>query len=295
VAGILAAALAVATLAACSDDGGGGGGRAAPPENGLAVEMFDYGYRLAGAVTAGPVTITTANTGREWHMATFGRLQPGKSVADVTSYLDAQTAGDEVPGIDTLIEKGLGAPGHILQPGQRQSLTVDALDPGSYVMLCYLPVEGQGTPHFSKGMVAGFEVGPAAAVPAAPQADFDVVLGDSTEPAGLPTRIEPGMHTIKLTSTGTAGKDFIVSQLGAGQTLGSFAIYFANEFPKAGGPDAGMADRAPGKVLGSSFQIEAGHTAWLTVDLPAGETYFDSATNVTDGNPVHKVVTATVG
>jgi hypothetical protein len=294
------------TLAACSRGGGGdgdGGGGVATPPNSLTVEMFDYGYRFAGTVEAGAVTITTANTGREWHMATFGRLQPGKTVADVVAFLDAQSAGNlpegeeegaEPPGIDSLIAKGLGAPGHILQPGHRQSLTVDTLDAGSYVMLCYLPVEGLGTPHFSKGMIGGFEVGPAGAAIPPQKADFDVSLGDSTDPTGLPTELSSGMHTFKVTSTGTGGKDFTISQLDAGQTLGSFAVYFATEFPRPGGPPVGTADRAPGKVFGSTFQIEAGHSVWLTVDLPPGDTYFDSATNVTGGNPVHKVVSAKV-
>lgn len=162
-------------------------------------------------------------------------------------------------------------------------------------MVCYLPVEGLGTPHFTKGMVAGFEVdaGPAAAPPT--EADFDVTLGDSADPTGLPTELELGVHTFKLTSTGTAGKDFTVSQLAPGQTTGSFAIYFADEFNRPGGPPIGTDARAPGQVLGSSFEIGAGETVWLTVELPAGPTNFDSATIIDGGDAVHRIVTATVG
>jgi hypothetical protein len=290
---LLLTVLVLCLLVACNR-GDGDADRAAPP-NGLAVEMFDYGYRFVGAVTAGAVTMTTVNTGREWHMATYGKLQPGRTVADVVSFLDAQSAGDPVDSIENVIEKGLGAPGHLLQPGRRQALTVDNLDAGSYVMLCYLPVEGQGTPHFTRGMVGGFEVGTAGLVTAAPEADVEVVLGDSAEPAGLPTNLKSGERTFKVTSAGTSGKDFTIVQLGAGQTLGSFGIYFGTEFVQPGGPPVGVADRAPGKVLGSSFQIEPGRSVWLTIDVPEGEVYFDSATNVADGNPVHKVVSVRVG
>jgi hypothetical protein len=294
---VTAVALALTALVACNDDDGGGGGGSGgvtTPPNALTVEMFDHGYGVTGTVTSGAVTITTSNTGREWHMASYGRLQPGRTVADVAALLDAQVAGNTDQGIDTVIERGLGGPGHLLQPGRRQSITLDTLDTGSYVMLCYLPVEGEGTPHFSKGMVGGFEVG--AGPPAAPpqEADVELTLGDSAEPVGMPQRLKSGTHTFKVVSTGTASKDFTVSQLGTGATLGSFAIYFATEFPKAGGPPVGVADLAPGRVLGSAFQIEAGHTVWLTIDIPAGQTYFDSATNVAGGNPIHKVVSLEV-
>ena len=257
--------------------------------------MFDHGYTLSGAVDGGSVTVSTANTGREWHMATFGKLQPGKAVADVVAFLDAQSAGTQEGTIDDVIGKGYGAPGQLLQPGNRQSLTVDSLDAGQYVMICYLPLEGDGTPHYAKGMVAGFEVGPGPAAGPPAAADFEVTLGDSVDPVGLPPEIDAGVHTFKLTATGTLGKDFTISRLDEGRTTGSFAVYFADEFARPGGPLPGSADRAPGRVLGSSFQIEAGHSVWLTVDLPAGATYFDSITNVEGADPVHRVVTATVG
>ena len=279
-------------------------------ENTLDIEMVDYGYEVDGELETGLATITSTNTGNEWHMAAFGKLKPGVTVDDVTTAL--QSAGPPEGGEATLraaaqaeggepaqgqegqgeesaegeedplaefFEEEEGTPGHILQPGQTQTLTVDTLDAGNYVMMCFIPTEGEGTPHFAKGMVAGFEVAEEAAEAAEPEAEATITLDDEAEPEGVPTELDAGEHTFKVTASGTAGKDFVVGQLDEGKEFEAFDTYFEEIFEQEGGPPKGAADQAPGKVLASTFEIKPGETIWVTVDVPAGETYFVGTTN----------------
>lgn len=345
---VLVGVLMAGALGACGDDDddetttdttAAGAAGSDDGDNTLAVEMVDYGYEVDGELKAGLATITSTNTGDEWHMAGFGRLKEGRTVAELVTALQAAGGGggeeggppgeggageegapadtsaeggepaagqegeqggeDEPDPLAEFIEEELGTPGHILQPGQTQSLTVDVLDAGSYVMLCFLPTEGEGTPHFAKGMVAGFEVAEEAADVAQPEADATITLADEAEPEGVPTDLQPGEHTFQVTSTGNAGHDFIIGQLEEGQEFEAFDAYFDEGFEAEGGPPVGFADQAPGTLVGSTFEIGPGQTLWLTVDVPAGETYFVNTTNTEDDSgeeqPVDKSVKVNVG
>ena len=288
---LLVAALATAVLGACSDDDetgsatdttastaaeAGGGGA-----NELKVEMVDYGYKVTGSLKAGLATISSTNTGAEWHMAGFGKLKEGATVEQLTAALQAAGEGGEEEEDPTaeFVEKELDTPGHILQPGSAQSLTVDVLEPGNYVMLCFLPTEGEGTPHFAKGMIGGFTVSDEESGAEEPEADATVTLGDEAEPAGLSAEVGSGEQTFKVTSTGSKGKDLVIAQLAEGKEFEAFDAYFDSNFEQEGGPPKGAAAQAPGKILGSTFEISPGQSIWVTVDIPAGETYVVSTTN----------------
>ena len=301
---ILVGALAVATLAACGgddDEDGAAPATTAPRgeggENVLELEMLEYGYRLNGDLEAGLATITSTNTGQELHMAGFAKLKAGKTVDDLVTAMEEQGSpggaegGDGAPSegqggeeeedpLAELIDEELNTPGHILQPGQRQSLTVDVFEPGSYVVLCFIPTEGEGTPHVAKGMVAGFEVSSERSTAEPPAEDVAVTLPDGGEPTGLPATLESGQRTFKLTSSGTEGKDFFVGRFKPGEDVESFDRYFESEYEREGGPARGAATRAPGTILGSTFAIVPDQTIWMTVDLEPGETFFLNSTNV---------------
>lgn len=338
---VLVGALMAGSLAACGDDdedattgttaaeSGGGSG-----DNTLGVEMVDYAYNVSGEVRAGLVTIESENTGKEWHMAGFGKLKAGRTLEELTTALEGAfsgggegegestettaagatlraagqettttTAGEEAQSgqagggeeegdpFAEFLEEELGAPGHILQPGQSQKLTVD-LEAGSYVMLCFVPTEGEGVPHVAKGMVSGFEVAEEAAEVEEPEADATITLGDEADPTGVPTDLEGGEHTFKLTSEGEAGKDFVIGQLDEGKEFSAFDEYFEGEggFESEGGPPKGYAEKAPGTILGSTFEIRPGQSIWITVDIPKGETYFVGTTNVEDDSGEEEAV-----
>lgn len=293
---LMIGALAMGTLGACADDddetasptvSGSSTTAAAGGEtdaNEVTIEMVDYGYKVTGSLKAGLATVTTTNTGKEWHMAGFGKLKEGATVDALSKALTAAGPGsEENDPTAEFIEKELGTPGHILQPGETQSLTVDVLEPGKYVMVCFLPTEGEGVPHFAKGMVNELEVAEERSAGAAPKEDAAITLGDETNPEGVPADLKGGKRTFKITSSGEKTKDFIVGQVNPGKKFEDFDTYFETEFEKEGGPEKGVAAKAPGTVLGSTFEIKPGQTIWMTIDLPPGKTYFVSATN-TEGS-----------
>ena len=309
---IVAVALLATALAACGDDDDDAdtaatatGAAEGATENTLDLEMVDYAYNIKGTVNAGLVTINSSNTGEEWHMAGYGKLKPGKTLADVTKAMQEQGGGEGEGGGEQgdptaeLFEKEIGSPGHILQPGQRQSLTTK-LDAGTYVVLCFIPTEGEGVPHVAKGMVNSFEVGDEKVEVAEPEADAEITLGDNAEPAGAPATIASGTRTFKLTSEGSSGKDFAIGQINEGQPNepASFDNYFSTLFEQEGGPPKGVAKQAPGTLYGMTFELEPAQTAWITVDLKPGETFFSNTTNAeSDGGDeegVDKFVTVKV-
>ena len=290
-------------------------------DNTIKIEMVDYGYKVSGDLQSGLATLESTNTGDEWHMAGFAKLKAGKTVEQLVTALQqggggeggpaegggatdttgsgatlraagqetttttAAEGGGEEEGGDPFaefVEEEFGSPGHILQPGQTQKLTVDNLDAGSYVMLCFLPTEGEGTPHFAKGMVSGFEVAEEAADVEEPEAEATITLGDEAEPTGVPTELSSGEHTFKVTAQGEHGKDFIVGQMDEGKEFAAFDEYFGSEdgFESESGPPKGYAERAPGTVFASTFEISPGQSIWVTVDVPKGETYFVGTTNI---------------
>lgn len=281
-------ALAMGVLGACSDDdddtgsatnttaeadGGAGGGT-----NELKIEMVDYGYKVTGSLKSGLTTITSTNTGTEWHMAGLGKLKDGATVEELTAALQASDESSEEDPTAEFIEQQLDTPGHILQPGSTQSLTVDVLDAGTYVMMCFLPTEGEGTPHFAKGMIGSFTVADEDSGTREPAADAEITLDDEADPTGL-TELASGKRTFKVTSSGAKGKDFTLAQLNEGKAFEDFDTYFESEFEREGGPSKGAAANAPGRLLASTFEIQPGQSIWVTVDIPKGDTYVVSTTN----------------
>lgn len=243
----------------------------------LRVTMLDYAYELGGELAAGTQVITSTNDGEEFHMMGVGRLKEGKAVADVQKALQSE---DE-SAFGEVFEEEIGTPGHILFPGTTQQITLEeGLDVGSYAIICFLPTEGEGTPHFAKGMLSTFEVveGADRSVEA-PEATVSYSLPDR-EAADGPTEVEAGEVTFEVTNDGELGKDFIVAQLDAGKDFDAFDEYFTEVFEGDGPPPKGAVKGAPGKVVGSTFEISPGQTVRVTVQLTPGTWQVVNGTNL---------------
>lgn len=295
---VLLCALALGTLAACGSNDDTDTDTAATTEapaaatNTLAVEMVDYGYKVDGEVGAGLVTFSSTNAGKEMHMAGVGKLKAGKTVADVIAATKVETKEGEDDPVEALLEDQIDKLGHTLFPGASQAITTE-VDAGDYVMICYIPTEGEGMPHFAKGMVAGFTVGAEKSDVAEPEADVEITLADEAEPAGVPADLKAGSHTFKITATGKHSKEFAIGQFPAGKSFAELDAFFEGEYGKEGGPAKGVTSKAPGSIAGIVFALEANETVWMTVDLKAGEAHFLNATNIGGGDseeePVDKI------
>lgn len=126
------------------------------------------GY-VAGVVTAHDMTYTIPSVIRDGalyrykdtdaadtHELTFGRLLPGKTVADAKAWFDSfATPGGPVGPAPFVYDGGFGG----VLPGGGGWLRAD-LKPGNYVAFCLVPDAATGLPHAALGMVAGFKVVP---------------------------------------------------------------------------------------------------------------------------------------
>lgn len=270
----------------------------------ITIGMQDYAYAVSGNLTASDAaSIEWKNTGTEFHMAAGGKLKDGKTLADVTAALappeddaakgadaDASAeptastaAGEEGPEdpFDALFEKDSFFPGTLLSPGQSEKITAAMTDAGDYAMICFLSVEGEGAPHFTKGMVGGFTLtteGDKAAAPA-PTAEYTFSDGKVSGPATL----KAGKQVLQLTVE--RGHEPSVARLKPGKTNKDLDEFFVKHFEGDAPPPKGLAAMAPGTVVAFYSQEHEGDeplVLLIEVDLQPGDHAFGCV--ATDGD-----------
>ena len=119
------------------------------------------------STTAGRATTTTTVAGSTTTTARGATTTTSRSGA-TTSTTALAGEQEQDPTAEILDEVGL--PGAFMGPNESVEVTVPSLAPGTYALLCFIPTEGAGTPHFAKGMVGQLEV-VAGATPPPPTAD----------------------------------------------------------------------------------------------------------------------------
>jgi uncharacterized cupredoxin-like copper-binding protein len=121
---------------------------AAAPTSDAAVTLVDYDFQFATPMTAGTHTVRVTNSGMQDHHMIIFRLAPGKSMADLLTWLNSETGPPPM-----VWASGAGA----LSPGTVAYLNAD-FPPGEYVLLCFLPDTRDGKPHIAHGMRKQFTV-----------------------------------------------------------------------------------------------------------------------------------------
>ncbi len=117
----------------------------------IEVDLNEFSFAVdATAITRakGPFALVAKNVGKQNHMLSLIRVPAG---ADVEQLIQSDSPSiDHIAGVSDLT------------PGSSGSIVfVRPLDPGRYVMVCFLPdtTEGpEGTPHAFKGMLREFTV-----------------------------------------------------------------------------------------------------------------------------------------
>jgi hypothetical protein len=119
------------------------------PQADLEVHMLDFGYDIPTQVNAGKQTWEVFNAGVQPHEMLIAKLEDGKSISDVLTYLQN---GEE------------GVAPYTFQGGAQAMATAYSsfvefdLAPGNYVALCFVPDPATGKPHVALGMVRPFTV-----------------------------------------------------------------------------------------------------------------------------------------
>lgn len=121
---------------------------AAEPGADVVVNLKDYGFDIAPAITAGRHTIRINNTGPQLHEMVVVRMQPGKTAMDFvnwTNTMQGPPPGKVINGISGM------------SPGQHAFVT-DNFTPGTYGLVCFVPDAKDGKPHFLHGMTLDLTV-----------------------------------------------------------------------------------------------------------------------------------------
>lgn len=226
----------------------------------------DFSFAGPDTIAPGMTEVRMINAGAQEHHLILGRLDDGKTVADVMESF----AKD--PNSEPTWLTWRGGAGSVLAGDS--SAAISDLAPGRYVAFCFIPdpTDG-GKPHVMKGMMKEIIVaGPAGTAPA------PVVTGEIhlTDFSFSPTTLTAGTHTLKIVNDGKQTHEIAITRLEAGATAESFLAAMA---PGAKGPP-------PGRPIGGNGAISPGQSNYLTVTLTPG-TYvlLCFVPDPTDGKP----------
>lgn len=119
------------------------------PKADLTVRMLDFGYAPSAPILAGKRVIRVVNDGPQLHEMVLARIPAGKTAADLLAW-NPDVATEPPPA------HYLGGT-VALAPGGEALVEAD-LEPGNYVLICYIPDAKDGKPHVAHGMVLPFSV-----------------------------------------------------------------------------------------------------------------------------------------
>lgn len=121
------------------------------PQSEASIELVDYSF-VANGLQSGEQLVRISNTGTEPHEVIIQRIKEGKTFAEVQALLNAEISGEKVS--DAAVEEVLEYAGSAMLAPGRVNYTHLTLEPGTYVLLCFLPSEGhEGKAHYELGMV----------------------------------------------------------------------------------------------------------------------------------------------
>jgi hypothetical protein len=257
----LIALLLSGLLAACGDDDKSGDNATATtkaeaeseaPE--LAVSAKEYSFTTASSVKAGYVKVTLKNEGKEHHQAQFLRINDGVTPQQLQEAA-SDTTGAKLLALTTITGGVNGIAG-----GQTQS-AVTKLDPGSYLMLCFL--EGpDGVAHVAKGMQAQFTVASPAAAGDEPKYDYEIDGKDFT--FDVPA-IKSGEHAIEFKNAGPSPHEATLFMVADGKTADDVKAFLAANPP--GKPAAGP---PPFEDAGGASAIMPNASTFPTINFTPG-------------------------
>ena len=242
----LLAGLLAAGLLAFPGCGGGDN------EEAVTVDAEDYSYTMPDQVEGGVVTMDFVNQGAVPHEFALGRLDEGKTLADLDKVLKS---GREPPSWAHDIA---GVPA--MTPGEEISITRD-LKPGTYAFLCFIPA-GKGKTHYDLGMKKQFTVsGDTGEEPPEPNG----VITAREDSFDVP-QVEAGSQTLELRNAASGPREFNLLTFEPGKTPADAQKWF----------QSGFSGTPPVKLLGAMQSIPPGTSVFLTADFESGNSYYVS-------------------
>ena len=124
------------------------GPSAAPPTAALTLTLSSYKFDLSQPLTAGTHTIKVETSAGQPHEVVLLRLEPGKTSKDILAWMPTMKGAPPAHAVGGATPSSLGHPVYF---------TVK-LVPGRYVLVCFLPDDKDGKPHFAHGMMQTVDV-----------------------------------------------------------------------------------------------------------------------------------------
>ena len=242
------------------------------------IVVTGHEIRMPDELPSGWTTFRFHNRSDEVHFGLLDLLPEGITVEDHEAEvapvfqrgMDLINAGDPGAGFAAFADLPgwyadvvfTGGPG-LVSPGETAVTTVH-LEPGTYVMECY--VKTGGVFHTTHGMLTGFEVtdadtGGASAVPAR--------TDSTTGEMAIDGEFRPGRQTVAVHFADQAvhgnvlGHDLHIGRVGPGTDLGELGTWMSWI--------TGLDGEPPVEFLGGTHDMPAGSTAYVDVVLTPGE------------------------
>ena len=266
---VLVAVVGLLAGAGCGDDGdeaakGGTANEsvttttAAPAPSAIKVTARDYAFDVPATVSAGLVSMTLENVGKEPHFAALAQPKEGVPIADVQAAVTALASGKPPAGgpppFVEYIAMGTVDPGG-------QSHVSGNLPTGKYIMFCLLP-SPDGVTHGAKGMIKEVEA-TGGSSGELPKADTTFITHDFAIGAaggGTPA-FKAGANRVALENKGKQIHEIDLFELAEGKKVADVKAWAA----KLAGPP-------PGKFLGGPA-IRDGLSVTTTFEMKPGARY----------------------
>lgn len=241
----------------------------------------DFSFESPEQIPSGWTTFRFNNQGAQEHFMALTRMPDGLTVDDyLTDLVHGAFGGAMGPYYTGEVELGAAlenlvalmpewyadvtpSGGAGLLTGGKVSDTTVELEPGYYVMECYVKAP-DGRFHVDMGMIRGLTVTDDASGASAPDADIVVTLANYVIDA--PDMLSAGKHTVKVRYLENPDGFFMHDVHLARMTDG---VSMDEVIPWMSWID-GMVSPAPVEFLGGADQMPAGSTAYFEVDLEPG-------------------------
>jgi len=213
----------------------------------VTVHAREFAFIAPASIAAGTTTFRLVNDGKEVHQISILQLAKGKTLAD---YAAAMKANKPAPWAI-----GVGGP-NAAGPGQTIDATV-TLDPGNYILVCWVPSPGAPVPHMAKGMIQPLTVTAPGGVTQAgasvsyiPESAPDVHLELSDYTFKFSKPLTAGKHTIHVMNNGAQEHEAVFVKLAPGKTMKDFDEWLESGMkgPPPATPAPGMAGLAKGRT-----------------------------------------------
>jgi uncharacterized cupredoxin-like copper-binding protein len=260
---VFCAATVLTLLASCGSSGQSSSSQSASgntqttatrPIPAITIKAVDFSFDEPQTVQAGLVDVKFVNTGKEPHQINIGRLNDGVTFDQFKTALDDKNKGPGAAlGLATLYG---GA--NTVSPGETQEVILN-FPAGQYVSICFI-AGADNVPHYMKGMLTQFTVTGSPGKQDEPKADGNIMLQDFS--FALPSSIQAGPLTLKVTNNGPQPHEVAILKLAKGVTMQKLLQLLSQPNPPAGPP--------PFQDAGGLGALKPGSSAWLKLNLQPG-------------------------